>query len=206
MRVAIAFLLSAIALFPARPSLGFRQQPISDASADAINAALTIFDGVTVDNCINGGNPNRHSCVAMESVPADVDRGIAFFGVSDAGQNSGFGAALGKTGGGEWKLWFTSQNPYQLTRLPGQMVVCSSGDGVNLRSGPSPDAPRVGGYADGTSVTGEQFVLTEPVDPGHAGFGWFRISSPDAGWLYSKYLETAALNDSCALHNAQVGG
>jgi len=142
----------------------------------------------------------------MESAPAEVARGIAAFGISDAGQNGGFGAALGKTLDGRWKLWYTSQNPYQLTRLPGDMVVCSGGDGVNLRAGPSPDADVVGGFADGAQVTGEQFALTEPVDPGHVGYGWFRISAPDPGWLYSKFLETAALNDQCALHNAQASG
>jgi hypothetical protein len=40
----------------------------------------------------------------------------------------------------------------------------------------------------------EEFVLTEPGTPGTVdhqpnwGYGWFRISSPAAGWVYSKYL------------------
>jgi hypothetical protein len=178
---------------------------LSDDSADAMEDAMVIFHGVSLSDCLRGNNANRQDCVTLESDPASVARGIAAFGVSDAGQNGGFGAALGKTIDGQWKLWFTSQNPYQLIRLPGQMAVCSGGEGINLRSGPSSDADSVGGYADGTVVDGEQFVLTEPVDPGHIGYGWFRISSPDSGWLYSKYLEAATLNDNCALHNAQVG-
>jgi Bacterial SH3 domain len=205
-KAVVLSLLCLCTLLTARRVIGSPLVRVSDASSDALSAALALFDGVTVTDCLNGNNSSRQDCVTMESAPSEVDRGIAVFGVSDAGQNGGFGAALGKTGDGDWKLWFTSQNPYQMTRLPGDMTVCSGGDGVNLRSGPSADAPSVGGYADGTVVTGEQFVLTEPVDPGHAGFGWFRISSPDSGWIYSKYLESAALNDNCALHNAQVSG
>jgi hypothetical protein len=176
-----------------------------DASSAAISAALDIFNGVAESDC-RGNNPQRLQCVTPESTPADTERGVAAFGVSDAGQNGGFNAALGKTPDGSWALWFTSQNPYQLARLPGQMVVCAGGDGLRLHSDIGNDAATVDTLADGTTVTGEQFVLTEPVDSGNAGFGWFRISAPEAGWLYSKYLENAALNDNCALHDAQVDG
>jgi hypothetical protein len=179
---------------------------IADASSDALAAALDLFDGVSVSDCLNNNNPDRRDCVTLESAPEDLARGIAVFGISDAGQNGGFGAAMGRTASGDWKLWFTSQNPYQLTRLPGEMVVCAGGDGLRIHSGPSAEADVPCGLADGALVTGEQFVLTEPVDPGHSGFGWFRISEPQTGWLYSKYLESAALNDHCALHDAQVGG
>lgn len=208
MKAALASLVVCLILMlPAqRPVAGAPPNRVSDDSSDAMEDALAIFNGVSLSDCLSGNNPSRKDCVTLESDPAAVVRGIAAFGVSDAGQNGGFGAALAKTADGDWKLWFTSQNPYQLIRLPGNMVVCSGGDGLGLRSNPSADSPSIGAYADGTEVTGEQFVLTEPVDPGHAGYGWFRISSPDSGWLYSKYLESAALNDQCALHDAQVGG
>jgi hypothetical protein len=176
-----------------------------DSSSAALTAALQIFNAVAVGDCL-GNNPNRRQCVTPESTQGDTDRGVAAFGVSDAGQNGGFSAVLGTTPDGSWKLWFTSQNPYQLTRLPGDMVVCAGGDGLRLHSAASNDAPAIDGLDDGTLVRGEQFVLTEPVDPGDAGFGWFRISSPEPGWLYSKYLENAALHDNCALHDGQVGG
>lgn len=168
-------------------------------------AAEQLFNAVAQTDCLNN-NPDGIDCAALESSPADVAGGIAVFGIADPGGNSGFSAVLGLTQDGSWKLWFTTSNPYQLTRLPGDMVVCADGGGVNLRSGPSTDAGVVDTLAEGTTVTGIQFVLTEPVAPGQAGFGWFRINSPEAGWIYSKYLETAALDDSCALRNVQVGG
>jgi len=176
-----------------------------DSSSAALSAALQVFGGVVESDCLHN-NPQRLQCVTPESTSGDTDRGVAAFGVSDAGQNGGFNAALGLTSDGAWELWFTSQNPYQLTRLPGDMVICAGGDGLRVHRVAGNDAAVVDTLADGTVVRGEQFVLTESVDPGHAGFGWFRISSPDSGWLYSKYLENAALNDNCALHDAQLGG
>jgi len=176
-----------------------------DSSSAALAAALQIFNAVVESDCLHN-NPQRLQCVTPESTRGDTDHGVAAFGVSDAGQNGGFNAALGLTSDGSWQLWFTSQNPYQLTRLPGDMVICAEGDGLRVHSAAGNDASVVDTLADGTVVRGEQFVLTEPVDPGRAGFGWFRISSPDTGWLYSKYIENAALNDNCALHDAQVDG
>jgi hypothetical protein len=165
-----------------------------------------VLHGVPVSDCLGGTNPGRRDCVTSQSSAADIARGIAVFGVSDAGQNGGFGAAFGKTSGGYWKLWFTSQNPYQLLRLPGEMRVCGEREGVNIRSGPSADGDLVGSLPDLSMVTGEQFVLTESVDSGSAGFGWFRISSPLGGWVYSKYLEAAELDANCTIRNAQVNG
>jgi hypothetical protein len=196
----------------ARPAAGATPAPQrsarregSDSYNAAVAAALQIFNGVLETDC-RDNNPDGLQCVTPESTPGDTDRGVAAFGVSDAGQNGGFNAALGLTADGAWKLWFTSSNPYQLTRLPGDMVICAGGDGLRLHSAIGNDAGTVDTLADGTQVTAVKFVLTEPVDPGNQGFGWFQISSPESGWLYSKYLENAALNDGCALHDSQVSG
>lgn len=179
-------------------------QASDDASTAAFAAARDLLHGVSQADCLQN-NPGRLSCLALESVPADVERGIAVFGVGDPDGNGGFDAVMGHMADGSWKLWFTSQNPYQPTRLPGEMAVCAGGDGVNVRASASTDASVVDHLPDGAHVTGEEFLLTEPAEPGHQGFGWFRISAPDAGWIYSKYLEAATLDDACALHNAQVG-
>jgi hypothetical protein len=199
----LSLVLVVVAALGVRPLQG--HDALREQASGATAAALDLFHAVLQSDC-NGNNPDHSSCVAIESTPTDVEHGIAAFGVGDPDGNGGFAAVMGRTSGGAWKLWFTSQNPYQLTRLPGDMVVCAGGTGVNLRDGPSTDAAVVGMLPDSTRVTGEEFVLTEPVDPGNAGFGWFRISAPKAGWVYSKYVEAAALNDNCALHNAQVSG
>lgn len=207
----VAALVLLASLFGGRSRAPLTAYPLqpgqsgTDAAAVAFAAAREVFHGIPLDDCLSN-NPQRLDCITAESSAAEIARGIAVFGVSDAGQNSGFEAAMGRMQNGSWRLWFTSQNPYQLTRLPGDMVICAGGDGVHLRASPSADAAAVDTLPDATAVTGEEFVLTEPVDPGSAGFGWFRISSPESGWLYSKYLEAAVLNDHCALHNAQLGG
>src|SRR5205085_12312267 len=117
------------------------------ATGAAMAAALQVFNAVPQADCL-AGSPAKPICVALQSTPADIDRGFAVFGVGDVDGNGGFLGVLGRTGAGDWKLWFTSQNPYQLTRLPGDMIVCADGTGVNVRSGPSADADRVDGLPD----------------------------------------------------------
>jgi hypothetical protein len=58
-------------------------------------------------------------------------------------------------------------------------------------------------------ASGEEFVLTEPgmlasaEDPGEWGHGWFRISAPSEGWIYSKYVAGVGADypADCSLHD-----
>jgi hypothetical protein len=78
---------------------------------------------------------------------------------------------------------------------------------VNVRSSPSTDASVVATLADSTSARGEEFALTLPRKlsiPPTEGYGWFRISSPQAGWVYSKYVAGIGTTYSadCTEHDA----
>ena len=100
-------------------------------------------------------------------------------------------------------FWRAGQQDYQLFILPGDALVCAYGEGLNVRSAATTDAPAVGTIEDLTGVRAEEFVLTErgSGDLQQHGYGWFRLSSPLDGWAYSKYLTAASLED-CALHDA----
>jgi hypothetical protein len=204
-----AVALAALAAAAMAGGIGSRvvRAQSGDAQA-AMAAALRIFHGVAQSDCTSN-NPQGLGCVELESDAQTVMAGIADFGVSDPAGMGGFHGILGRSGDGSWNLWFTSQNAYQLLYLPGDMVVCAFGDGLTVRSGPSTNAAQVDVLADGARVTGQQFQLSDPGSgPRQAGFGWFRISAPEDGWVYSKYLEAAALaaTDHCVTHDAQVQG
>lgn len=164
-------------------------------------AALKRFDGVRDIDCTTN-NPQKKGCLKLQTEPSAVQRGIAIFGVSDPG-GGGFVGVMGRDQTGEWKFWFGTQNAYQLLTLPGEMLVCAEDQGLNVRSAPTTDAPTATVLKDMTVVRGEEFVLTEPAsDTLKAGYGWYRLSSPQEGWAYSKYLINAALRD-CSTRNVQ---
>jgi hypothetical protein len=100
--------------------------------------------------------------------------------------------------------------------LPGEMIVCAGGDGLNVRAAPSTDAPIVGTLSDLTIVTAVQFTLTQPgVQPSQTadqvvGHGWYRLSAPLAGWSSSLYLSNAEIDAysstaPCAIHDIFAG-
>jgi hypothetical protein len=120
-------------------------------------------------------------------------------GSGPEGQGAFLGV-LGRDPAGEWRFWFGVQNVfYQRLDLPGEMVVCAP-DGLNVRSGPSTEAPIVETLADHTRVTAEQFTLTQPgTMPTESaeqviGSGWYYLSAPIAGWSSSLYLTNAAID------------
>lgn len=179
--------------------------PSSQQAADAaLAAALKQFDGVRDADC-RAVNPGKKPCLSPRSNPAAVQRGIAVFGVSDPDGGGGFIAVLGRDPTGGWKLWFTTQNAYQLLFLPGDMRACAEGQGLNVRSAPTTNASVVATLKDLTIVRGEEFALTGPAsDPLKPGYGWYRLSAPENGWAYSKFLANAALGD-CSTRDAQEG-
>ncbi len=185
----------------ATPEVTAEPTPTSQPAVDpALVAALEYFDAVSDADC-QTNNPQNKRCVGLSSQPSTVQRGIAVFGVASPDGPGGFAGVLGRDPAGEWKFWRAGQQDYQLLTLPGDALVCAYGSRLNVRSEPTTDAPAVGVMEDLTAVRAEEFVLTEQGSDLQQGHGWFRLSSPLDGWVYSKYL-TAALWDDCALHDA----
>lgn len=156
------------------------------ADADALAAALRIFDGVPLEECLT--NPRQRACIEPQSSPEQAERGIAVFGVTYAAA-APLIAVLGRDAGGEWGFWFGTRGfVYQLLRLPGEMKICAAPDGLDLRAGPSPGAAVGGRLAHLTTVRAEEFVLTEagaapsPGAGGRNSAGWYRLSAPLEGW------------------------
>ena len=178
----------------------------SDEEALAFAAALRVFDGVPLADCMTN-NPRRRACINPQStIPVTAEGGTAAFGLRDP---EGLGGALiimGRGPWGDWDYWFGTQNiSYRRFELPGAMVVCADGDGANLRAAPGLDAEILGVLADLTTVQAEGFVLAQPgtVSPLTAGAGWYRLSVPYAGWVYSELLSDARLGD-CSFRDAAV--
>ena len=186
----------------ATPEVTAEPTPTTEPAVDAaLAAALEYFDAVSDADC-ETNNPQNRNCAGLSSQPSTVQRGIAMFGVGPP-DGGGFVGVLGRDAAGVWKFWRAGQQDYQLLTLPGDALVCAYGAGLNVRSEPTTDAPAVGTIEDLTGVRAEEFVLTEQRsdDLQQHGYGWFRLSSPLAGWAYSKYLTNASWED-CAQHDA----
>ncbi len=85
------------------------------------------------------------------------------------------------------------------------MRVCADGQGVNVRQAADEKAPSAGLLKDGTIVTADNFVLTQPgtgsfAKPGPAGNGWYGISAPTAGFVRADFLSVVSLPD-CQLRD-----
>lgn len=185
---------------PARTAVPTGTQTSQQAADAAFAAALKQFEGVSDADC-QTNNPQKRPCVSAQSSPSTVQRGIAAFGVSDPEGFGAFVGVLGRDPAGEWKFWFVGQQAYQLLTLPGDMLVCAEGQGLNVRSAPTTNAPIVGSLQDLAPVRAEAFVLTEPASDRHKpGYGWYHLSAPLDGWAYSKYLTNALLGD-CSLRD-----
>jgi len=175
-------------------------QTAQQAADAAFAAALEHFQAVSEEDC-ETNNPQKKQCVSAQSSPSEAQRGIATFGVYDPEGIGGFVGVLGRDPAGEWRLWFTTQQAYQLLTLPGDMLACAEGQTLNVRSAPTTNAPVLSSLEDLTTVRAEEFVLTEPAsDPDNPGYGWYHLSAPLDGWAYSKYLTNALLSD-CSLRD-----
>jgi hypothetical protein len=183
------------------------------ADADALAAALRIFGGVPLADCLD--SPRQRACVEPQSSPAEAERGIAVVGVTFAAA-SPLIAVLGRAQNGEWAFWFgTVGFVYQLLRLPGEMKVCAAPDGLDVRAAPAPSAAVVERLAHLTLVTAEEFVLTQSgIARGTGaqeqnGAGWYRLSAPVAGWIPATSLTNTEVDATlrlpdCATRNALV--
>ena len=180
------------------PAAMLRSAGAQSPHEEAFAAALRIFDAVPDDDCLAGNNPLMKTCIAPGGSPEGAARGIAIFNLIAPSRQEGALAALGRTPAGEWGFILITQAPtYQRLVLPGEMIVCAEGAGLNIRVAPSVEAEVVAVLPDLTQVWAEEFVLTEPgrYGPGSGprwGAGWYRLSAPVEGWGYSRYLSTGA--------------
>jgi hypothetical protein len=166
--------------------------PPTGSDADRLRAAIVAWvPGVGFDPGCSIDTP-KGPCATGEWAAGSLDGGVGRVGVHS--DQDGAAMFFGRTADGSWGYWFATQNTGgPLVSLPGEMVVCADGDGLNLRAEPSTSAAQVALIPDGTIVRGDRFVLTEAGArsgdglPEH-GDGWYHITSPEEGWAYDPYL------------------
>jgi hypothetical protein len=176
--------------------------PSEDPAEAALAAAIELLEGVSEADCTTN-NPEHADCVSIEPDDREpASRGIAVLSVEGPAGGS-FALLMGREADGNWAYYAGGQQYYQASKLPGEMQVCTQGSGLNVRAEPSTDAELVRKVEDNSAVTGEEFVLTQPGTPPTAspipGYGWYRISAPVEGWVYSKYVSGLA---DCSLHDS----
>jgi hypothetical protein len=170
------------------------------ADADAFGAALRIFGGVPDAECLAGNNPAMKDCIVPPDDRESEARGIAAFGLIAASHLHGALGVLGRQPSGVWGFFLITDGAhYQLVGLPGEMIVCAEGAGLNVRTAPSTEAAVLAVLPDFTAVQAEEFMLTEPGDYGpgrepRAGAGWYRLSAPVEGWASSRYLSNTTVD------------
>ncbi len=211
-----ALLIGWVAAHADSTSSQVAEQTPEEAAATSLNAAHELFGGVADPAC-KPGQPGL-VCVEPIATPEQAARGIATFGVSGSGPEGlgAFQGSLGRDPSGVWRFWFGTQNvSYQRFALPGEMVVCADGDGLNVRAAPGTDATILDVLPDLTRVQAEQFTLTEegalPTETTDqvVGAGWYLLSAPVAGWVYSTFVEDAMVSGAtnqppCAIRNLFV--
>ena len=217
-RMVSAYVLAEDWLFPGtegRAFLGTQYEvfhrplkPTSEIFEAARNVAAAFGTGVkAMPECVDNAG-----CISTVDAGPSVDLGVMRLGFrAPVGEGGGAAVFAGKGPDGTWGFWFgTQQGIYRAVDLPGDILVCSGADALNVRQAPSMSAAIVSSLKDGDRVRAEQFVLTEPgsLIPGGAnGAGWYRVSAntlPAGGWVYSKFTTDARLG-SCELRNAIEG-
>ncbi|MGE0229750.1 MAG: SH3 domain-containing protein [Dehalococcoidia bacterium] len=148
-------------------------------------------------------------CVTTTNPGVSADLGIMRFAYQEPVPGGG-GALVfaGRTADGSWRFWFGTQNvQYRLVDLPGDILVCADGDGLNVRERPDGASPVVGFVADLSKLRAEEFLLTEPGSTKPdlvAGTGWYRVgvgSPAQTAWVASAFVADAR-SGSCALRDA----
>jgi hypothetical protein len=153
---------------------------------DQLRAAILAHNPAVVfdPNCVP---TEAGTCMTGEWPAEMLASGIA------TGPAGGAATFYGRRADGTWVYWFATQNSGgPQTSLPGDMIVCADGDGLNLRAEPSTSAAVVTLIPDGSVVRGDRFVMTDPPTSGggvgaHPD-GWYHIVSPQEGWAYDRFL------------------
>ena len=195
---AVAVLVCAMSLVALGSAEAMRARPQADE--DAFAAALRIFAGVPDDECLAGNNPAMKDCIVPPDDRESEARGVAGFGLIAASRVHGALGVLGRQPSGAWGFFLITDGAhYQLVGLPGELIVCAEGAGLNVRAAPSTEAEVLVALPDLARVQAEAFLLTEPGDNGpgrvaRAGAGWYRLSAPAEGWAYSRYLSNTTVD------------
>jgi hypothetical protein len=168
-----------------------RTATVQEGAAAALAAALQITGGVTGADC--AAMPQTLCVTPPNSYATSIPQGIVEFAVNDpAHGGTGYVLVLGRNEAGAWQLFLGTQYAARPFTLPGSMLVCTGGQGLNVRATPASSASLIQTLADGTVLNGDQFVLTEPGTLGSAaateGHGWYHINSPVDGWVYSDFV------------------
>ena len=179
---------------------------VADPVVDAATLAATRFFAATTDPAICAQQPPRtQACLArLPENPDSPEHGIVTF---EVGFIDGGGAMVvfGRDEAGGWQFWFgTQQQTYQPLRLPAEARICAGGEGANVRQAPDVSAMSLGVLKDGTMLTAEDFVLTQPGSnaPGSPlGNGWYRVTGALNGFIRADLLSDAGTS-GCGLHDA----
>jgi hypothetical protein len=190
-----------------------------DTHESVLQAAMDELDAVA---CPESGLPmEADRCVrqttrpildlqsqTLVAPPLDVSRGVELLSMGFR-EGGGVMLVMGRDGDGDWYPWFTGQNlPSPLLQLPGEVRICPLNGGVvNLRSSPDESAEVVTDLAPGEVLHAESFQLTraEDTESRVRGEGWYEITAPEEGWVYSRETSNAHFPD-CAFHDALEPG
>lgn len=151
-------------------------------------ARLTVVETANAQTCAGA-----LFCVQKTTtLPTYAGRGVALLPGWPPAQGVAPTVVFGRFSDGTWGFVTTySSSPDQTWQLPGDSITCPV-DGLNVRAGPSQATSAVTILKRGTAVRVEEFVLeargfygTEAV-----GRGWFRISSPNSGWVSSSFISS----------------
>lgn len=187
--------------------LGCRQStPVVDhAELERIIDAAALAIGGTIVSVASADACGDSNCVEqLRAMDESGRRGLARLKVflGRWGDRIPTHLNIGRSSNGIWKLAFVP--PYDSTgeafELPGHGQVCSDGR-LNVRAEPALDSMIVGQLRSLELVYLEEFVQTGPgltnVEQ-HAfvptAEGWFRISNPQAGWVFAPYMIPIGIN------------
>ncbi len=179
--------------------------PTTEMFEAARNVAAAMGGGAkAMPDCIDSAG-----CVSTTNPGPSVDLGIMRLSFrAPVGDGSGAAVYAGKQLDGTWGFWFgTQQGNFRLVDLPGDLLICSGADTLNVRATPAMTGTVVAALKDGQRVRAERFALTQPgalTPNAPEAEGWYRVSSPDlpsGGWVSAKFTTDARLGN-CDLRNA----
>ncbi len=178
-----------------------------ELSADAAElakiheAALKRMDGVLVPPSSRCTDSDRSCVVELTALPASAAEGMVRLGGFDpGGQGTGW-IILGRHADDSWGVFLVANAlmPPTTPSMAGAQplgYVCDAPEGLNVRAQPTMDSEVLGSLTEGTEVQIEQFQLQD-ADDGEIGTGWYKISSPQSGWVFSDYLSNVPSLDTC---------
>jgi hypothetical protein len=197
-------------------------QPTPEATAAAASALTAAVSAVQGTECTQPGGglpPANRPCVSPANVvirlqtPArepyfvidqDYRRGLALFKVDFAGDDRDLFALFGRNEAGTWQpvgafAWVpvgTLTNALPIPgKLPWDAIACARQAGTRTAMLTEIGGVVRDGVVRGSEMKMEEFVLISPgsLDVGGSlGYGYFRISSPVAGWVDSRDIEVVS--------------